>query len=324
MILKKPTLESILNDFQTRKGLYFLGAGASAGLAPFGHDFMSGPGLDFIRNVTAFAAAIPEQPKLNQKIIAATERSLKLLRYQLRRPEIIDLQLEILQRLPEGFARMLMQHQLAEALHARRPCDNYAVFEEFRPSLLLNYNHDGLAAERCGNRHRVIEMHGSIHPGLGSPGVAELIQVLRDIAIRLDDDGILLCVPESHADVSLVRRLQTMMRYSPEFVALIGYSFARNGSGHDDHVTLDYFQRSFRGFQGPVYVLDPAPEYICDMLAETLKSPNVVGVKVYWNILAHVFLQEIRCPGHRPSLDYRSQQLLDAVGDRRAFPLDAE
>jgi hypothetical protein len=321
MAPNQPTLEYLLHVFRTKPGMYFLGAGASSGLTPFGTEFMSGAGLDFVGNANSFSASIPDQPLLNRKIIAATERVLKSRRSGSRRFAADDLLPEILQRLPEAHARLFMMHVLANPLHSRRPSDNYAVFQAFKPSLLLNYNHDGLATDRCDGTHEVIEMHGSIHRGLGSPAIVELIKVLRESSIRLDDDDILLCVPESHTDTPLVRRLLRMTQYNPEFVALVGYSFARTETGHDDHVSLDYFQCAYRGFCGPVYVLDPHPEYLCDMLADRLKSRNVIGVRAYWNALSHAFMQQIHFPGRHRSINYRSEQVLDRHGDQVVFPL---
>ena len=54
-----PSYEFILQHFQTQRGLYILGAGASAGSAPFGGEFSRVPSLDYLRNFGSFPAIIP-------------------------------------------------------------------------------------------------------------------------------------------------------------------------------------------------------------------------------------------------------------------------
>lgn len=46
-------------------------------------------------------------------------------------------------------------------------------------------------------------------------------------------------VPESYLDLKLARNLQIISAFSPAFIAIVGYSFARYGDGHDDQVSFD-------------------------------------------------------------------------------------
>ena len=49
-------LEAILRDLRRVSGLYLLGAGMSAGLAPFASAFMTAPAIDYLRNSSSFPA----------------------------------------------------------------------------------------------------------------------------------------------------------------------------------------------------------------------------------------------------------------------------
>jgi hypothetical protein len=60
-----PSYEFMLKHFRARPGLYILGAGASAGEAPFGENFMLGPALDYIPR--GFPVDIPTHSELSQK-----------------------------------------------------------------------------------------------------------------------------------------------------------------------------------------------------------------------------------------------------------------
>jgi hypothetical protein len=160
--------ESILREFQTRQGLYILGAGASAGEAPFGKSFMVGPAFDYVGNSRAFPDTIPIQSELNQRIIraACSTPISRVLSGQGIRPGSMDFYL--LQRLPNFHARLFLKHDLSTARFLKRRSHSYQIFQFFHPSLLLNYNLDGLATDLCSNFHRVIDVHGTIQHEYGS------------------------------------------------------------------------------------------------------------------------------------------------------------
>jgi len=113
-----------------------------------------------------------------------------------------------------------------------------------------------------------------------------------------------------------------MVTCSPQFIAIIGYTFGRNDNGHDDWISLDRFKRAFRGLEGDVYVIEPRPETLCEMIADGIESNRIFGVRAYWNIVAHVFLEAARGRVDGRSLNYACERILDRQGDRVVFPRD--
>jgi hypothetical protein len=318
----KPSFEFLLNEFRTRRGLYLLGAGASAGEVPFGESFMMGPALDYLRNSGSFPADIPIQSELNKKIIRIASPLLISRLFpdrDIRDATDFPYQ-ELLRRLPNFHARFYMKHTLATARYSGRQSESYRVFRAFRQSLILNYNLDGLASELCGKRHGVIAMHGTVDREYGSAKSAALLPHLREFDLPVTNDDILMCVPEDYGDAQLARRWLTALRFRPDFIAIIGYSFGRNGDKYDDCVSLDFLRSQFREFSGSVYVIDPQPETLGEMIADGLKCQRVSCVRAYWNVLAHVFVQILRGNFGDRSINYRCEQLLDQYGSGIAFP----
>ena len=179
----KPSLEFLFRQYRSYSGLYVLGAGTSAGTAPLGRAFWTASSLDFLRNLGGFSASIPVHSELTQRIIdGSSDLSLSEIfpgrefRFQDQR----SLYQEILERLPNYFARTHLKHLLAKANFYGRQSESYRIFRCFRPSLIANYNHDGLAARLAAAGHRVVEMHGSVERGYGSPQVAQFLEQARE------------------------------------------------------------------------------------------------------------------------------------------------
>jgi hypothetical protein len=86
-------------------------------------------------------------------------------------------------------------------------------------------------------------------------------------------------------------------------------------------VSLEYFKMRYQGFPGNVYIIDPAPDYLRETLADAIRSKNVFAIRAYWNVLAHVFLRMLKEPASRRSLNYRHEQMLDRYGGGISFPM---
>ena len=73
-----PSLEFLLWLLRARRGLFILGAGASAGASAsagevrFGQDFLLGPALDYVRG-GSFPISIPFASELSRKIITVAQ-----------------------------------------------------------------------------------------------------------------------------------------------------------------------------------------------------------------------------------------------------------
>ncbi|HLG90077.1 MAG TPA: hypothetical protein VKZ79_23125 [Alphaproteobacteria bacterium] len=232
---------------------------------------------------------------------------------------------EILKRLPDGFAREQLKHVLARARYFARTegtvTDSYRIFRAFYPSVIADYNHDGLAQEFCGAKHAIVEMHGTIHPVYGSPEFGAWISSLREFDIGLAPDNLVMGLPESWTDARLYRRLSWVMSKIPHHVVIVGYSFAQMGSGYDDAVTLACFVQRFKHYPGAILVVSPGPTELCEMLSDALEIKTVYPIKRYWNVLAHAYLETQRDPDKFRSLDHAHGFLYDRHGGGHAFPI---
>ncbi len=329
--------EFILKHFRARPGLYILGAGVSAGSAPLGIAFWRSAALDYLRNFSSFPANIPTQAELTARIInnASNLTIDDIWPGRELRPgtEIVPYG-EILQRLPGLFVRVHLKHALSAArYHAAQSAGplnhSYGVFQHVHPSMIATYNHDGLAEHFCGNIHVVLDMHGTVEPGYGAPSIVEFIGQLRNWDLPEQTDSLLMALPESYyslhpAQGKFRQQLARMATFTPDFVAIIGYSFAQAGTGYDDSVSLKSFLETRRDFAGNIYIIQPSPDDLCAIIADALRSKKVIPVRAYWNVLAHAFMRKLSDRDCRRSLNYFYEQTLDRHGGQVAFPLAAE
>jgi hypothetical protein len=323
-------LEELLWRFRYSKGLFVLGAGASAGIVPFDRKFTASPAIDFLDNLTSFAASPTDKDELTRRSIEAAVPLLLARRHQ---PWFdLDMAKAILNRLPSAFANFHVVHILAGARLKQRLENqryrNYAVFDFFPPTLLLNYNLDGIATDICGAHHRVVPVHGMVDASLGSEETARLVARLREVDIDFRFEDLLLCVPEPHfgepGHADLVRLLDPMWRCKPDFVAIIGYSFAsqdpNTGRVYDDHESLRLFVERFKDYDGPVFVLDPSAATM-ERLEDRLRSCNVISVPYNWNILSAVMVHRLLGLGEDESLLDSYHRLIDLEGGNVSLPL---
>jgi hypothetical protein len=221
---------------------------------------------------------------------------------------------EILDRLPHGGAVAAYMHQLGVQRYARRRIPNYLVLRAFRPSLLLNYNLDGLATDTCGDHHVAVPMHGSVGAEYGSAAGADLARVLQEYSLEMPHDGLHPIGPELVTDERLQRKLRFLQRCSPAFVMIVGYSFGRFEGGYDDCLSLATFIGRFRDMLLDVYVCDPRPFDLAGMLGEELRSKRVHAFPVYWNVLAWCFAQVLTRKLDAAHLDFIHELTLDDCG----------
>jgi hypothetical protein len=318
-------LESVLRDLQSLPGLYLLGAGMSAGLVPFRTSFMTAPAVDYIRNSGGFPAERPRQNMRTQRVRRAAA-ALSLSDYfpdrELCPGTADDFPLrEMLERLNDTHVYLHMAHLLTRARATQRRSDSYEIFRRFPASLLLNYNLDGLAQTLCGRRHRILAMHGTFPTAYGDEGFERVLDSAREWGFALEPDANLLCEPERLEDLALARKLIAAFRFRAGVAALVGYSFGRQGETFDDRISLEGLITGLRGFRGPVYIFDPSPEPVRDMIADAIQSNAVIGVPVYWNVFAHAARTRLDKTDTGISLHYRCEQILDCFGAGRSFPL---
>lgn len=321
------SFEAILHNCQTRRGTYLLGAGASVGFAPFGAQLYRMAALDLWHNADGFPPEIPNHSALNQKIIASQIETPfeEIWGRELRSGTEPSPTAEMLWRLPNNATRLRVKHDLVRARHECRAADSYRVFRAFHPSIIMNYNHDGLAAAQCGDMHRVIDIHMAIDPWFGSSELDQFIPIVRKYNLPVPSDGLIMCEPERPDDNGLKHRLRLAGSLQPQFVAVIGYSFAKVDNTYDDFVSWYWFNRQFHHhrFAGPIYVIGPAPEELQYAIAELTKSPSVIGVPARWNILSHAFLLHLLGRGLGRSIYATHEILLSRFGGEAGFPREA-
>jgi hypothetical protein len=320
-----PSFESLLRQFQNQRGLFFIGAGASAGSVKLGPEFLQMPGIEYVTSAGSYPVEIPSHAPLSEKIIRSTA-TLPLSRIfpgRILRPGTEDFPFrEFLSRMSDGYARTSLKHALARPGFEGRILDSYRVFRHFHPSIILNYNLDGLMGDHCGDVHKVLDPHGTVERGYGSPSGKELVAIVRENDFNLAPDSFVMSVPESPTDRRLEAQLRFAMRSSPDFVAIIGYSFAGAEPVYDDFVSLNFFMSRFRRFPGNVYVMSPYPAELADVIAHGIDSKIVHPIPTRWNVLAHAMVELLASRRIGRSLNYFCEQLLDRHGhDKMAFPL---
>lgn len=324
MVPRVPSHETLLRHFRTRRGLYVLGAGTSAGHVPVSLGLLRGPALDYARG-GSFPAAVPGQSELTRKSIATATGSnlsaaLSLLFPDREvRPGTPQFPLEeLLRRQSDGYTCLHIMHALAKPCFWNTQSDNYLAFSLFYPSVILNYNLDGLASSLCRS-HKVITPHGTVNMGYGSPDMAKFLQVARGIDLTISPDDVTLCVSGSDTDWELRSMLWEAVERTPDFVAVIGYSFGRNRDAFDDHLSWRFFRRVFNNFQGNIYVIDPEPDDLSARISEVTRSNRVFGVPAYWNALAHAFMEVSGNQAGRRSLDHLYNQTIDTLGGKMIY-----
>jgi len=181
MAPRAPCKETILRHFRTRRGLYILGAGASVGHVRLSNGLLRAPALAYARG-GSFSALVSKQSELTRKsVAAATGNNLKtalshLFPDRVVRPGTAEFPLEeMLQLMPDLYTLQHMRHALAKPRFMDHQSDNYLAFRLFHPSVILNYNLDGLASHLC-RPHKVITPHGTIESWYGSPQMADYLR----------------------------------------------------------------------------------------------------------------------------------------------------
>jgi hypothetical protein len=323
----KPNPAAFLQRLCAGRGLYFLGAGASAGEAPFRGNFLPDLLVDFLRHARSFSVSRPEHPPLSRRLLKEGEHLGAFdVHGRTLRPGTEDHTQQQLQLIPPNVPRSFLMNLFAGPRYRHRyhhrTSHNYLPFQFAPPSLFMNYNHDGLASDLIGGIHPVIAVHGSIEPWIGSPEALEFIRAAGiDYGLAIAPDQLLMLEPESYFDRNLAHRLLPMARFEPEFIAIIGYSFAWTGQRHDDAVSLDFFVDHYRKFAGPVFVVEPHPERLQVVLAERLHAARVVALPAHWNLLAHAFLEALAGRHHGRTVNDYCSALFDAGLGEKAYPL---
>jgi hypothetical protein len=315
-------LELLLAHFRSRRGLYLLGAGASAGDVPL--DPLKQVVLQYLREAGGFPIQPPERTPLDVLAMEAgwTLTDADIYPDRPLRPGTAPTDFRWkLRRAPGLFIRRATMAAIAEANWHRRRTHSYTVFRAFHPSLILCYNHDGLAVEFCGRQHRVLDLHDSVHAAYGSPAAKQALSWLVDLQQPADPDAIPLLEPETTDHKRAITALLDAECYPADFIAIVGYSFWRKSDKQLDGLSLDWLTLRLKDFRGPVFVIEPYPDQVCGLVENASRSVKAIGVTAYWNVLAHAMVQMMCRENADRSLNYVNQHLLDSFGEPVSFPV---
>lgn len=282
----KPPLEDLaklIDCFRRRAGLYVIGAGASRPHAPIGGELDLGVVRQYA-DIGSYSVTLAlSHPRLI-RILNAHK-----LHPQVDAPEYLPSLIGHLTA-EQAFLSQLMQ--IAKVRASVRHFDGVRIFRAFRPGIVITYNVDGLLVDLTSNPHRISDAHGSVPTFLASPIAAHWLEPGIAVDIAPEFYSINIDEPERWNDITLTAKLDALEHGSPDFVAIIGYTFSRQADGsHNDWVSLRRFCERFRKTRGIIFVIEPSPEPLAVTLNHELKHATIVPVRASWDRLARAYVE---------------------------------
>ncbi|MGA9763549.1 MAG: hypothetical protein WA265_21045 [Rhodomicrobium sp.] len=276
-------LAKLIDCFRCRTGLYVIGAGASRPHAPLGGE------LDHIvvqnyADMGSYSVTLAQSHPRLVRILNA---------YRLFPPVDAPEYLPgVMGHLTAEQAFLIQLMRIAKVRASGRIFDGVRIFRSFRPGVVITYNVDGLLIDLPRSPHRIFDAHGSVPTFLANPIAARWLEpgIAEEIApvfysINIDE-------PERWNDILLEGKLYALERCSPDFVAIIGYTFARQADGsHNDSLSLFRFCERFSQTRGTIFVIEPFPEPLAVTLHNELKGATIVPVCASWDRLARAYVK---------------------------------
>lgn len=308
------SLSTLLWRLRKEAALYLFGAGASAPVVPLAPELLLATANSYW-DLGSFPVE-PTPPTILTERVLAQAHSHNFLDRETRPGTDRLPYMEMLTRLGHGGALAQYIHFLAIQRSMRRRIQNYLVLRSFQRSLLLTWNLDGLAKDTCGDWHRVIEAHGGVPREYGSPASAKWVRVIQEYRLEVADHGLHPIGPETLHNPSLQHTLLAIQQCTPAFILIVGYSFGLFEGRYDDQLALTTFVNRFRDVPIDVYICDPQPQALAEMLRAELRSNRILTFPVYWNALAWVFTEAMVGNIDLNQLHYFHELVLDARGPR--------
>jgi hypothetical protein len=254
---------------------YILGAGASAGLVPFGRH-LSKTVLNSYLKIGSYPAG-EAQPSILRARLFSDGSSVGL-----------DQRL-LLDLATDPCLTALLQKSLTPHDYDHVPAQ-YELFRHVgRPSTIFNFNLDGLATNHLAGHHRVIEPHGQIDSLWTTHDLFnEWLELGVDMRFLSEKH---LWGPEPSSLTSTRHFTVAWPRLESAFaVVIIGYSFGFVDERMDDAESFEWVVEGLRRTAARVFVVDPSPERVAGAIAGRIHPRRIVNVKARWNELAESLL----------------------------------
>ena len=278
-------LDVLMQCFVGYRGLYIVGSGASLPHVPLARQ------LDRLA-ASAFLAggsfsAHPAQPdERTRRMVAEYYAGHQWDHFDPHdhRAELIthmELEQAFLHEL-RALVKARMQAMPSADLHE---IDGVRLFRAFHPGQVMVYNLDGLLAALERARHAFCDLHGTPPDFLADEETQDWIEVAGGTQVWEIMPEVNIDERERPDNPYLNAKLARLWTFRPQFIAIIGYTFARQPDGSiNDWVSLREFIRRFRTSRGHVFVIEPIPEPLSELLHKKLLA-TIVPVPVKWNLL---------------------------------------
>jgi hypothetical protein len=270
----------LITDAFRKHSFYILGAGVSAGIIPMTHqqgELIVNRHLEF----GIFSVNPIEIDPQATRILGSSRFS--------------DDQMKkaLIDRLPSGAIRAISM-QLMTPDKVNKLSHKYVVFNKARrPSIIFNYNNDGLASRYC-KRHYILYPHSVLDEIFRSN---EWDRMIDDCLFYHFEppvpSGLILIGREPIGIINnpAFRFAEKHFKFTEDYVVIVGYSFGFNGLDVDDWVSLDFFKRNLRKYRRKVLVIDrDNSRFIADMLSYEFMQNDIFAIAADWDYLARAIL----------------------------------
>lgn len=204
----------------------------------------------------------------------------------------------LLYNMTRGPQELLVQKALSPTCSLSDIPPEYGVFRVVgRPSLLFNFNLDGLARRYCSQHVKVLEAHGELDwPYLTDDVFPDLLYEVTSADYplpRLTPKVLLEPEPGSITNSHPYAKVTSLFQRF-QAVVIIGYSFSRWRSSRDDAESFEWLVELLRTYRRPVYILSTSPEELAAEISDRVRSFAVMPVGIRWYPFARALVESLR------------------------------
>lgn len=305
-MLKNTSLQSVKELFCRRKGLFIIGAGVSAKYFPDNKTVVNRTSDKIFSLNKSFME--PSRDGLHDNFFSQDKMKKWFDRYLSINERYNYHKYHVTDQMSPLFRQLSLFEWYSKPRIMIAP-NNYAAFNLFRSSTIINYNLDGLAGDICAPRHRVFDPHGTINKYCATEEFAGLVEQSANFFYRrpLKTDHVMM-QPE---DDSMREVLGRMVPEDYQYIAIIGYSFGKNGDTFDDYISLKFLTDRFAKEKKQIFILDPYSDHLKWYFQEEAKNKHCYFIPIFWDIFADALIFMNNNPNDHRGMDYTYNQLLD-------------